>query len=205
LSTVGRLGILDILLAFVVTSLCLYYVNLNPVYDLGTLLIGVVLPLAFGSTLLLAGRQRALFFVFFAYFWSLVDDAPVNFDSVLTWPEVTRYQPIVPHFMDYVLLGLVLSSLYLAVREFLKGRRTTPTEKAELGLLTLVAFGLSYIQDIEVDAVRSLVNSSWYQLDFVEHIASAAVLCLVLRLALSRPPMKKPLGGTTSSLVVRGE
>ena len=200
MSTVTRIGILEILLAFVVTSLCLYYVNLNPTYDLGTLLIGVVLPLAFGTSLLLGGRQRALFFVFLAYFWSLVDDAPVNFDSVLTWPEVTRYQPIVPHLVDYVLLGLVLSSLYLAVRETLKGRRTTLTEKAELGLLILVAFGLSYIQDIEVEAVKSVVNSYWYQLDLVEHIASAAILCLVLKLALDKPLMRKPPGGLEVSL-----
>jgi len=187
MGVVTRLGILEITLAFMVTSSCLYYVYLNPTYNLGTLVIGVVLPVAFGSSLLLAARQRVLFFVFFAYFWSLVDDAPVHFDSVLTWPEVTHYQPIVPYFMDYVLLVVVLSSFCLAIRESLKGRTITPKEMALFGFLTLVVFGLSYIQDLEVGPVQHLVAGSWYQLDLVEHIASAAVLAFVLKLALSRP------------------
>jgi hypothetical protein len=187
LSQVTRLGILEIALAFVVTFSCLYYAYLNPAYDLGTLMIGVVLPVAFGSSLLLVGRQRILFFVFFAYFWSLVDDAPVHFDSVLTWPEVTRYQPVVPYFMDYVLLVVVLASFCLVVRESLKGKGTTRGEKVMFSFLTLVVFGLSYLQDIEVDAVHRLVASYWYPLDLVEHIASAAVLVFVLKLALSRP------------------
>jgi len=186
LSTVTRIGILEISLAFVVTSCCLYYVYLNPAYDLGTLMIGVVLPMVFGSSLLLAGRQRVLFFVFSAYFWSLVDDAPVHFDSILTWPEVTRYQPFVPYFMDYVLLVVVLSFFCLAVRESLKGKRTTGKEIALFSLLTLVVFGLSYIQDIQVGPVNELVARYWYTLDLSEHVASAAVLFLVVRHALSR-------------------
>jgi len=174
-------------LAFTVTFLCLYYVHLNPAYDLTTLMIGVAFPLAFGSSLLLLGRQRVLFFVFFAYFWSLVDDAPVNFDSVLTWPKVTHYQPIVPYFMDYVLLVVVLSSFCLAVRESLKGKDTTLRDNVRFSFLVLMAFGLAYLQDIEVGPVHNLVLSLWYQFDFVEHVASAAVLFVTLRLALSKP------------------
>lgn len=186
MNPVTRAGILEITVAFAVTSCCLYYVYLNPAFDLGTLIIGVVLPFVFGSSLLLLGRQRVLFFVFSAYFWSLVDDAPVHFDSVLTWPEVTRYQPVVPYFMDYVLLVVVLSSFYLAVREILKGKRTTTKEKVLFSFLTLVVFGLSYIQDIELNPIRQIVASYWYQLDLVEHIASATVLLLVLKMALSK-------------------
>lgn len=186
MNPVTRAGILEISVAFVVTSSCLYYVYLNPAFDLGTLMIGVVFPFVFGSSLLLLGRKRVLFFVFSAYFWSLVDDAPVHFDSVLTWPEVTHYQPIVPYFMDYVLLAVVLSSFYLAVRESLKGKRTTPKEKVLYGVLTLLVFGLSYIQDIELNPVREIVAGYWYQLDLVEHIASAMVLLLVLKMAQSR-------------------
>jgi hypothetical protein len=197
LNVVTRLGVVEILLAFVVTSLCLYCVYLSPAYDLSTLLIGVVLPVVFGSALLLAGRQRVLFFVFLAFFWSLVDDAPVHFDSVLTWPEVTRYQPVVPYFEDYVLLCVVLLSFCLAVRESLKKRRTTPREKVLFAFLTSVAFGLSYIQDIEVGAIQSIVTNYWYQLDFFEHIASAAVLFLILRLALIKPPVNVPVGGSS--------
>ena len=182
LSSVTRVGILEISLAFVVTTCCLYYVYLHPAYDLVTLMIGVVLPVVFGSTLLLLGRQRVLFFVFLAYFWSLVDDAPVHFDSVLTWPRVTHYQPIVPYFGDYVLLVVVLSSFCLAVRESLKRRTTTPKEKALFGFLTLVVFGLSYIQDIEVPLVQNIVARYWYQLDLVEHLASAAILVFFLKL-----------------------
>jgi hypothetical protein len=185
LGRVTWLGIIEIAVSFTITFACLWYVDLNPAYDQSTLMIGVILPVVTGSAILMAGKQRVLFFVFFAYFWSLVDDAPVHFDSVLTWPEVTRYQPIAPYFMDFVLLGLVLSSLFLALREYLKGRSVTSAKKAQLALLILVAFGLSYLQDLEVG--HNLVSQSFYELELVEHIASAAVLYFTLRLASRLP------------------
>lgn len=183
-----RLGIAETAISFAVTVACFWYVYLNPNYDLGTLLVGVIIPVVFGSALLLPSRQRVLFFVFFGYFWSLVDDAPVHFDSVLTWPEVTRYQPMVPYFMDFVLLGLVLTSLSLALRECLKGKKVASGEKALLAFLVLVAFGLSYIQDLAfIGYVQDIVSHSFFQLELVEHIVSAAVLYLTLRFATKLP------------------
>ena len=94
--------------------LSLLYVYLNQDFDLSTLLAGVVIPLSLGVVVLLAARRRVMLLVFVAYFWSLVDDKPVNFDSVLTWPEVTRFHPAGPHIFMEVLLHL-LTLLFLAL------------------------------------------------------------------------------------------
>lgn len=178
-------GLLKIIAAFLITLLSLYYVYVNPAYDLGTFIVGVALPLLLGSILLLAGNHRLLLFVFIAYFWSLVDDAPVNFDSVLTWPEVSRYNPVFPHYlMEVILHVLTLSFLYLVVHESLKGKVLSISEQVEVGLLTLVAFGLSYAQNIPLTVIQRIVADRWYQLDLVEHVVSSLALFLALRIAM---------------------
>ena len=184
MGSVSRIGMGGIIASFVITILCLGYVYLNQDFDLGTLLIGVILPFAAGFFILLVLKQRILLFVFVAYFWSLVDDAPVHFDSILTWPQVTRYQPFIPYFVDFILLAVVLTSFSLAIRECLKGKQASRDRRIQLGFLTLIVFALSYLQDVEIEPFHSIVFQYFYELDLVEHIASAAVLYFTIRLAL---------------------
>jgi len=188
---VTRLGILEVVVAFLISILTMWFVYLNPAYNVNTFLVGVALPLALGSALLLAGRQRLLLFVFLAYFWSLVDDAPVNFDSVLTWPNVTRHNPAAPHyFLEVVLHVLTIFFLSLAVRESSEGKAVDSRKKFEIALLTLVAFSSSYLQNAPLGVIRHLVTHHWFELDLLEHIASGAFLYFALRLALKSEARK---------------
>jgi len=191
LSSISRVGMEGIVASFAITMCCLSYVYLNQNFDLGTLLIGVILPFTAGSLILVVLRQRILLFAFIAYFWSLVDDAPVHFDSVLTWPEVTRYQPFIPYFVDFVLLAVVFASLYLAVRECTKGKILSKERKVQLAFLILVIFGLSYLQDIEIWPIHPIVADYFYELDLVEHLLSATVLGFTLKLALGSSSRQK--------------
>ena len=174
----------------------LWYVSLNQNFDASTLLAGVVFPLAFGSAVLLATNQRIALFVFVAYFWSIVDDGPVFFDSVLTWPEVTRFHPATPHiFLEVLLHALTLLFMALAVREALKGTRPALPRVLGIVLLTSAAFILSYAQNIPVDAVQTVVQQEWYQLDVAEHAGSLVVLAVAILIAM----MKENLGGSAST------
>jgi hypothetical protein len=174
--------------ASLVLLLSLWYVYLNQDFDATTLLAGVLLPLVLGSAILYVTKERVLLFAFLAYFWSLVDDKPVQFDSVLTWPEVTRFHPATPHiFMEVVLHVLTIAFLYLAVREGLKGTALTQAKALKVSLLTLAAFVLSYAQNIPLDALQTFVTQDWYALDLVEHVVSLAFLYLALREAARGP------------------
>ncbi|MGD0637245.1 MAG: hypothetical protein ABSA72_04320 [Nitrososphaerales archaeon] len=173
----------------------LWYVYQNQAFDATTLLGGVVLPLAFGSAVLFVAKQRIALFAFLALFWSLIDDAPVNFDSVLTWPEVTRTHPAGPHdFMEILLHLLTIVFLCLALREALKGTSFTEEKALSISLLTAAAFVLSYAQNLPLDALRTVVENDWYQLDLAEHLASIFFLYVAVRLAM-RP---SGAGPTTS-------
>jgi hypothetical protein len=176
--------------ACLVLALSLGYVDANPNFDAGTLAVGVVIPLGFGVAVFLAARQRLALFAFLAYFWSLVDDKPVQFDSVLTWPEVTRFHPAGPHiFMEVVLHVLTLAFLVLAAREALKGSHLSLSSTVGFWLLVLIAFGLSYVQNIPLDSIQTLATYQWYPLDLGEHVASLVFLYLAVSEAIrSRKP-----------------
>jgi len=180
----------NVLALFVVSLVLLaslLYVYLYPAYDATTLLVGVILPLAFGSIVFAAIKKWVFLFAFLAYFWSLVDDKPVQFDSVLTWPEVTRFHPSGPHiFMEFVLHALTIIFLSLAVIEGLKGTSLNVQKALKVFLLTLVAFVLSYAQNIPLDAVQSIVTQDWFQLDIIEHLASVLVFFFAIREAMKR-------------------
>ncbi len=177
----------------------LWYVYQNQAFDVTTLLGGVVLPLVFGSAVLLVARERIALFAFLAYFWSLIDDAPVNFDSVLTWPEVTRAHPAGPHiFMEVLLHVLTIVFLCLALREALKGTSFTKERVFNVSLLTAAAFVLSYAQNLPLDALRTIVEQDWYQLDLAEHLASIILLYIAVRLAM-RPSGAGPRTSPGSS------
>lgn len=136
-----------------------------------------------------------LFFAFMAYFWSLIDDGPVNFDSVLTWPEVTSG---VQHtFMEILLHALTLAFFYLAVRAALKGATLTNRGGGEISLLLLASFWASYAQNTPLGWVQGLVASDWYPLDAVEHLASVVLFCLAIRGCLTFRPVGGPAPANT--------
>ncbi len=174
--------------ASAVLLLCLLYVYFYPEFDATTLLVGVIFPLAFGSIVLSVRKNWVFLYAFIAYFWSLVDDKPVQFDSVLTWPEVTRFHPATPHiFMEIVLHILTVAFLYLAVREALKGTNLNASKAFKVFLLTSVAFILSYAQNIPLAAIQAIVIDQWFPLDLLEHIASLAFLYLAVKEAAKGP------------------
>ena len=164
-------------LSYVLTQ---YWVYLYSRYDLDTLLVGAVVPLVLSLSLPLYSRNRVLLFVFLAYFWSLVEDGPVFLDSVFTWPEVTSAPP---HLLLEVLYHLLTAAfLVLAIREAMKGGPSPTPKKIAIGLLTASAFVLAYAQNIPLDAVQGLVLGQWYSVDAAEHLLSALLLFLALRL-----------------------
>jgi hypothetical protein len=157
------------------------YVGYNQTFDYSTFLIGVVAPLALGCVLFSRRSDRFLLFAFLGYFWSVVDDAPVDFDSVFTWPEVTRFHPVLPHYtLEVIFHVATLGFMYFSVREVSSGEIKLNRRALRIYLLLALAFLLSYAQNIPLGAVQSIVESSWYQLDVLEHLGSVAVFGVAL-------------------------
>jgi len=127
-----------------------------------------------------SGGGRIAFFVFMAYFWSLVDDGPVDFDSVHIWPGVP---PVLQHPLSEVFLHvLTLAFMYLAIRQALSGKGAAPLRKTlQVSILTLAAFWASYFQNTPLEALPLVVQNAWYPLDFLEHAVSVALLYLAIR------------------------
>jgi hypothetical protein len=167
------------------------YVSYNQAFDYSTFFIGVVIPLAVGWALFRLRDDRFLLFAFLGYLWSVVDDAPVNFDSVFTWPEVTRLNPLLPHLTLELLLHLAtLGFMYLSVREVSGGALKLETGRLRIYMLLAISFLLSYFQNIPLHSVQSIARSSWYQLDVTEHIASVMVFGIALFIARNLHPQR---------------
>ena len=185
--TLIKRGKLYDLIAVIATSLIvaasLWYAYVTYVFDTTTFLVSVALPLALGSAILSVRKRWILLFAFLAYFFAVIDDAPVYFDSVLTWPEVTRFHPFLPRlFMNIVLHSLTLIFLYLTVRETMKRRPTAKREKVlKIGILAFIAFVLAYAQNIPLTIVQNVVENSWYPFDIAEKLLSIAFLYLAIR------------------------
>ena len=122
---------------------------------------------------------RLLFFGFMAFFWSLVDDGPVNFDSVLTWPEVTGGPQHL--FLEVLLHALTLGFLCLGLREALRGSSTPGGRTLGVALLGGIAFWASYFQNTPYTGLENLPPDNWYVLDAVEHLVAVAALWLAVR------------------------
>ncbi len=135
-------------------------------------------------------KKKIIAFASLAFFWSLIDDAPVNFDSVYTWPEVTN--GLHHDIMEIVLHALTLFFLYLTIHEALKGTNPSETRVVKAYFLTFVAFILSYTQNIPLDMIQDIVTKYWYQLDVVEHILAAIFLYAAIRIA-SRKEVLMPV------------
>jgi hypothetical protein len=174
--------VLAIVMISLVVILSQWYVLVIQEYDITTFFEAVALPIIFGSIILLVSKRRTLLFAFIAYFWSLVDDAPVNFDSVFTWPEVTSGSHHI--FMEIVLHTLTIVFLYLTIREALKGTTITQWKTFKVSLLTFIAFVLSYAQNIPLSAIQAIVVNEWYPLDIIEHVTSMIFFYLAIREAM---------------------
>jgi len=192
---VGVVSIGAVPLVYVVTQ---WYVYLFPSYDLSTFVIGAVVPFAVSVLLALAAGNRILLYTFLAYFWALVDDGPVFLDSVLTWPEVTRFHPASPHVFLEVLYHLLTAAfLVLAVREAAKGAPKRAPQVVIVSFLTLSAFVLAYAQNIPLNVIQATVEDEWYQLDIFEHILSAFLLFLAITWMRGKNPSSGLSKGTS--------
>ena len=198
---IGRAALYDILAVVAASSVVLVgllYAEVVYVFDATTLLVSVVLPLTLGSAILLVRRNRTLLFAFLALFWTVVDDRPVYFDSVLTWPEVTRFHPFLPRlFMNIVIHGLTILFLYLMIRESMKGTGVRLWKAPWVIILTSVAFVLAYAQNIPLPVIQNVVEAgsnpaSWYPFDVATKLSSIFFLYLALRQAMKLKASKVP-------------
>jgi hypothetical protein len=170
-----------ILAVSLIVVACSTYPLMTGNYDESTFAVSVALPLLLGSGILLLRKNRVLLYAFLAYIWAVLDDAPVFFDSVLTWPEVTRFHPFLPRlFMNIVIHGLTLIFLYLAIRRPLKGTGVRLRDAPWVLVLASAAFVLAYAQNIPLAAIQTLVENSWYQFDIAEKLASIFFFCLAI-------------------------
>jgi hypothetical protein len=181
----GR-GAVSNFLAVLAVALLVAVCSLEPLvtgnYDETTFIVSIALPLGLGSAILSFKSKRVILFAFLAYIWAAVDDAPVFFDSILTWPEVTRFHPFLPRlFMNVVIHGLTIIFMYLALRQSMKWTTVKLREAVGVIALTSVAFVLAYAQNIPLAAVQNLVETSWYQFDIVEKLASIFFFYLAVR------------------------
>ena len=162
-----------------------------------TLIISVVLPLILGTIILAQRKNRILLYSFLAYFFAVIDDAPVYFDSVLTWPEVTRFHPFWPRLlMNIVLHVLTLLFMCLGIRETWNDKSRSAFFRREVWsmkvlLLLAVAFVLAYAQNIPLAVVQEAVQSSWYQFDFAEKLASMVFYYLAVRESTKNSKMER--------------
>ena len=186
---------LTVLVVSAVVIASLSYAQLSGTYDATTLAISVVLPLVFGSIVFSVRKKLTLLFAFQAYFWAVVDDAPVFFDSVLTWPQVTRFHPFLPRLsMNIVIHALTVLFLYLTIRESLKGTHVRLGDASAVIILTSFAFVLAYAQNIPLAYIQNLVSSNWYPFDVTEKLASLLCLCLAVRAAAKLKANAFPVG-----------
>jgi hypothetical protein len=132
------------------------------------------------------GRQtwKVLSWGFLAYFWSLINDAPLNVDSVL---GMSGYL-----FMEVLLNLLSLLCFWLAAREGAKGGADSRLSSRVL-LWTLLAFLWSSADDIPLVAfwLEPLRSGFWYPFDVAIH----AVSLIFFYLAVRRSPSTLPASG----------
>ncbi len=160
------------------------YLASNPQISLdwSWFVLAVALPLVLAAAIFAALRSWTILFSFLALLWAVTDDAPVNLDSIYTWPEVTRVHPVAPHLiMEVVLHVLTVAFLVLAVRSASRGRRTAGRRTIVVWTLAFFAFVASYVQNIPLALVQQVVASSWYELDIVEHALAVALIYLAVR------------------------
>jgi hypothetical protein len=183
--------LLALLAASLVVVACLVWAEWYGVFDWIMFLVGVVVPIVLGSAIISVRRDRILLFAFLAYIWAVLTDAPVFLDSLLTWPQVTRFHPFIPRlFMNIVLHGLTAAFMYLAIRETMKGKNSSLRNAPLVVILAVVAFGLAYAQNIPLDVIQNAVMAAWFPFDIAEKLSSIFVFYLALREASKMKPAR---------------
>jgi len=123
----------------------------------------------------------------FAYFWSLINDAPVNADSILGRSGYL--------LMEVVLNLLSFVCFCLAAREATKGSglsRTSP----RVAFWTFLAFLWSSADDIPFVAfwLDPLRRELWYPFDIAVHAISLVFFYLAVRAPRKSALEQTPLG-----------
>jgi hypothetical protein len=200
---IGRGALYDflaILAASLVVVAGMLYAAVTGTYDATTFLVSVLLPLVLGSAFLSVRKERIALFAFLAYFWAVVDDGPVFFDSVLTWPEVTRFHPFLPRlFMNIVIHALTVLFLYLALRESMKGTGASLRKAPKVIILTSAAFVVAYAQNIPLTVIQNMVDASWYAFDITEKTVSIVLFCVAVGLAMKLEASQSRAGPVKST------
>ena len=177
---------LAVLAVSLVMVACVIYAEERYLYDVKTLLLCIVTPLVFGAAVLSLRKDRTLLFAFLALFWAVIDDRPIFFDSILTWPEVTRFHPFLPRlFMNIVIHALTIIFLYLTIRESMKGSGVRLSKAPRVIILASVAFVFAYAQNIPLAAIQNVVQAgsnpaSWFPFDVVAKLSAVFFLCLAV-------------------------
>jgi len=178
--------LLAVLAVSLVMVACVIYAEERYLYDVRTLLLCIVAPLVFGVAVLSLRRDRTLLFGFLALFWAVIDDRPIFFDSILTWPEVTRFHPFLPRlFMNIVIHALTIIFLYLTIREAMKGSGVRLSRAPRVIILASVAFVFAYAQNIPLAVIQDAVQAgsnpaSWFPFDVVAKLGAVSFLCLAV-------------------------
>lgn len=125
-----------------------------------------------------------------AYFWSLINDKPVNADTLLGHSPGTGY-----YFMEVLLNLLSLSCFCLASHEAIKGR-SIPGTPLKVVLWTILAFLWSSADDIPflADKLGLLRTGFRYPFDIAIHGVSLVFFYLAVR------ESKASIASITSSL-----
>jgi len=179
-------GVLSILGAATVVIAAVAYAEIVYTYDLTTLIVSVITPLALGSFLINLRRSRVMLYAYLAFIWAVLDDRPIFFDSFLTWPEVTRFHPFLPRlFMNIVIHGLTLVFLYLSVREASKLSKTSFWRSPLVLVLAAIFLVLAYAQNIPLSIVQDVVQAgsnpaSWYPFDLITKLLALLFLYVTL-------------------------
>ena len=166
------------------------YAEVVDVYDLTTLMVSVVLPVVLGSFFVSLTRNRIMLYAYLGLIWAVLDDRPIFFDSVLTWPEVTRFNPFLPRlFMNVVIHALTVVFLYLSLREAAKGSRYGFWRSPRVLIPALFCLVLAYAQNVPLPVVQDVVQAganpaTWYPFDIVTKLLSLFFLYVALKEAL---------------------
>jgi hypothetical protein len=109
-----------------------------------------------------------------AYFWSLINDSPINADG---WLGPEGY-----YVMELVLNILSFSCFYLASREAIKGRSNSRVHLKD-GLFIALAFLWSSADDIPFlgHGLGPLRTDFWYPFDIAIHGVSLVFFYLAVR------------------------
>jgi hypothetical protein len=185
----GRSALYDLLAVLAVSLVVVasvIYAEVRYIYDARTFLLCILLPLVFGIAVLSLRKDRTILFAFLAMFWAVIDDRPIFFDSILTWPEVTRFHPFLPRlFMNIVIHALTIIFLYLTIREAMKGSGVRMRKAPLVIVLATVSFVFAYAQNIPLAVIQNVVQAganpaSWFPFDLEAKLSAIFFLCLAV-------------------------